>query len=189
MHRLGISLFLAVATTCRPSVSLEDGWNELSCPLIQEARLELLCGGVYTADLFLKYKDALTTVNAPYKVFYHLQNGFYFLLVSFNESPVQSCESTIQLNDGLDFFCGDGESPLRLPDSQVFCHRNIMSYVDDLIYECTKPRITHFLGAEWEGAAAVHYAAKSKKLKLGSAAGMPGLEALLPCLACVLLQK
>ncbi|KAH8364196.1 hypothetical protein KR084_003507, partial [Drosophila pseudotakahashii] len=182
-------------TIFRQSHPLEDGSKELFCPLIQQARLELLCGGVYNIDLFLKYRDSLTSINAPYKIFYHIQTGFYFLLVSFNESPVQSCNSTIQMNDDLDFFCGDDESPLRLPNSQLFCHRNIMSYVDDLMFECTKPRVSHFLNGQWQGEAAIHYAprtkvkSKERTLKQASAAGRPGFGMFLPCLAYVLLQK
>ncbi|XP_070071047.1 uncharacterized protein [Drosophila takahashii] len=187
MHNLILSLFLVMATTFRQSHSLED---ELFCPLIQQARLQLLCGGVYNIDLFLKYRDSLTSINAPYKIFYHIQTGFYFLLVSFNESPVQSCNNSIQLNDALDFFCGDDESPLRLPNSQIFCHRNIMSYVDDLMFECTQPRVRHFLNGQWQGEAAIHYAPRKKIThKLASAAGRPAFGALLTCLVFVLLQK
>ncbi|XP_016992297.2 uncharacterized protein LOC108054058 [Drosophila rhopaloa] len=191
MHNLIISLFIVIATASRQSVTLEDGSNDRSCPFIQCARLELLCGGVYTADLFFKYKDGLTSINAPYRVFYQIQDGLYFLMVCFNDSPLQRCNSTILLNDDLKFFCGDVKIPLGLPGSQIFCHKNIMNYVNDLLCECTKPRLPRFLIWQWEGEAAIHYASKSEELptELVSSAGRSSGGALLPCLVGALLQK
>ncbi|XP_017042195.1 uncharacterized protein LOC108088758 [Drosophila ficusphila] len=188
MYNLVLLWAFVIVAVLQQSVTLKD---ERSCSLIQNARFELLCGGVYNIDLFLKYRDSLTSVNAPYKVFYQIQDGFYSLLVCFNDSPVQRCNSTIQMSADLELFCGDSESPLRLPDSQIFCHRNIWSYVDDLLYECTTPRIANFRVCECEGEAAIHYASKSElgAPKHGSAAGRQASWTLLACLPIVLLSN
>ncbi|XP_015014306.2 uncharacterized protein LOC26526592 [Drosophila erecta] len=187
MHDVIISLLLAIVTASQQSFTLEIGSMQLYCPLIpySYAHLELLCKGVYSADLYLKYKDGLTSVDAPYKIFYYNQDGYYVLFVSLNDSPVQRCNSTIQLDDELHFFCGVSRSPLIVLGSQFFCHKDLMSYVDDLLYACTKPGDLRFFNVEWKGVATIHYAAKSES-KNGSASGILGFETWLVCL--VLLQ-
>ncbi|XP_033159668.1 uncharacterized protein LOC117140711 [Drosophila mauritiana] len=188
MHDVIISLFLLIVTAWQQSLGLEDGSMQLYCPLVTYTHLELLCDGVYNADLYLKYKDGLTSVNAPYKIFYYNQDGYYFFLVSFNDSPVQSCNGSIQLDNELDFFCGVSESPLIVSGTQFFCHKELMSYVDDLLYECTKPIALRFFNVEWKGEATIHYAAKTES-KSGTSRGFPGLGTWLACLVCVFLQR
>lgn len=188
MHDVTFSLFLLIVMAFQQSLTVADGSMQLYCPLVTYTHLELLCDGVYNADLYLKYKDRLTSVNAPYKIFYYDQDGYYFFLVSFNDSPVQSCNATIQLDDELDFFCGVSKSPLIVSGTQFFCHKELMTYVDDLLYECTKPIALRFFNVEWKGEATIHYAAKTES-KSGSSRGIPGLEIWLACLVCVFLQR
>lgn len=175
MHDVTFSLFLLIVMAFQQSLTVADGSMQLYCPLVTYTHLELLCDGVYNADLYLKYKDRLTSVNAPYKIFYYDQDGYYFFLVSFNDSPVQSCNATIQLDDELDFFCGVSKSPLIVSGTQFFCHKELMTYVDDLLYECTKPIALRFFNVEWKGEATIHYAAKTES-KSRSSRGIPGLE-------------
>ncbi|SPP76335.1 uncharacterized protein LOC117579422 [Drosophila guanche] len=192
--------FVIILVILRTSVALEVIPHDSSCLPFQNTPMKQLCKGTYTTDLFLRYQDRLAAINGQYKIFYHNQGAAYFLLVSFNESPLQWCNSTILIDDSLDFYCGGSRSPLLLPGSMIYCQIYQMSYIDDLVHECTNPKISNFPTSD--GSTAVHYGAISRwstqdELEFGlglhsAAEGHPGpyrFLAVLICLTLALLSK
>ncbi|XP_022219689.2 uncharacterized protein LOC111072259 [Drosophila obscura] len=153
-------IFLVILGLCsRTSDGLEVIPHDTSCLPFQNTPMKLLCKGTYTTDLFLRYQDRLAAINGQYKIFYHNQGDGYFLLVTFNDSPLQWCNSSILMDERLDIYCGGSRSPLQLPGSLIYCQIYQMSYIDDLLHECTSPRINNF--PTTDGWTAVHYAAIS----------------------------
>ncbi|XP_002135266.2 uncharacterized protein [Drosophila pseudoobscura] len=155
------AVFLAIlALFWRASEAIEAIPHDRSCRPFQDRPLKLLCKGTYTNDIFLRYQDRLAAINGPYKIFYHRQGGAVLLLVTFNHSPLQWCNSSISIDADLDFFCGDSRNPLPLSGSMIYCRIYQMSYIADLMYECTTPKIRNF--PLENGFTAVHYAAISR---------------------------
>ncbi|KRF97716.1 uncharacterized protein Dwil_GK27024, partial [Drosophila willistoni] len=122
--------------------------------------LDFLCEGVYNLDMHFRYRDTLASINAPYKVYTYEFHDVSSVLVSFNPSELHDCNQTIYFTENMNFYCGiDCDSILLdVPGSKLFCFTSGdgESYVEDLIVECSKPKIETLIGDI--SSTGIHYA-------------------------------
>ncbi|CAD7014075.1 unnamed protein product [Ceratitis capitata] len=84
-------------------------------------------------EIKIKYKDQLTVVGTPYKIF-RLMHVDYSFMVSFFNSPILNC-SWINVNDDFTIKCR-GKQPILLRQSKFYCFGYGLYYLADLLALC-----------------------------------------------------
>ncbi|XP_020714891.1 uncharacterized protein LOC105664940 [Ceratitis capitata] len=104
-----------------------------ACYPLQNSTWVQLCKGSMSKEIKIKYKDQLTVVGTPYKIF-RLMHVDYSFMVSFFNSPILNC-SWINVNDDFTIKCR-GKQPILLRQSKFYCFGYGLYYLADLLALC-----------------------------------------------------
>ncbi|KAH8419579.1 hypothetical protein KR222_006971, partial [Zaprionus bogoriensis] len=134
--KLNLLLLLILAGTKQSGKEIDAAFY--NCEFLVEAGspFELMCSGIYSSELRLKYRDKWVKADAPYRIWARSSStDLRQLFISFYESPISNCANITCHLSWL--HCQDSEMfGVILQPKEVHCFRKTFAYVKDLQRTC-----------------------------------------------------